>query len=49
MYATDSINTSHLILGRINIPNVEKAAIEDYGETIQNTQIEFELASQDTL
>ena len=45
--ASDSVITTHPILGKLNIPNVEKAAIEDYSESIQNTQIEIELASQE--
>jgi hypothetical protein len=45
---TDSINATHPILGRLNIPPAQKAAIEDYGESIQSTQMENELVSQDT-
>jgi hypothetical protein len=47
--ASDSVVTTHPILNKLNIPNAEKAAIEDYSESIQNTQIEMELASQETV
>lgn len=47
--ASDSVVTTHPILGKLNIPNAEKAAIEDYSESIQNTQFEIELASQETV
>jgi hypothetical protein len=45
--AKDTIATMHPILGRLNIPQAKKAAIEDYSETIQITQIENVLALQD--
>lgn len=45
---TDAANNGHPILGRLNIPEAHKAAIEDYSESIQSSQIEYELASQDT-
>jgi hypothetical protein len=35
------------ILGRLNILQAQKAAIEDYSETIQNSQMEQEIASQE--
>jgi hypothetical protein len=44
---TDSINSMHPMLARLNIPDAQKAAIEDYGESIQSTQMENELSSQD--
>jgi hypothetical protein len=42
------VNVLHPILGRLNIPQGQKTAIEDYSETIQTTQMEQEIASQDT-
>jgi hypothetical protein len=44
---TDSTNSTHPMLARLNIPDAQKAAIEDYGESIQSTQMENELSSQD--
>jgi hypothetical protein len=44
----DAVNVLHPILGRLNIPQGQKAAIEDYSETIQTTQMEQEIASQDS-
>ena len=44
----DTLNGLHPILGRLNIPLGQKAAIEDYSETIQTTQMEQEIASQDS-
>jgi hypothetical protein len=41
-------NTTHPILEWLNILVAQKVAIEDYGESIQNLQIENKLASQDT-
>jgi hypothetical protein len=41
-------NTTHPILEWLNILVAQKVAIEDYGESIQNLQIETKLASQDT-
>ena len=45
---TDSLSTTHLLLDRLNILLAEKAAIENYGKCIQSTQMENELASQDS-
>jgi hypothetical protein len=47
MRPTDSINSTHPMLARLNILDAQKAAIEDYGESIQSTQMENELSSQD--
>jgi hypothetical protein len=44
----DVVNVLHPILGRLNILQGQKAAIEDYSETIQTTQMEQEIASQDS-
>lgn len=45
----DPVTTMHPLLGGLNIPHAQKAALEDLGECIQSTQIEQELASQDAL
>ena len=37
----------HPLVGCLNIPDAEIAAIEDYGDGIQSTQVEFEIASLD--
>jgi hypothetical protein len=37
----------HPMVGRLNIPHAHKAAIEDYGDSIQSSQMETELASQE--
>ena len=44
----DATNIGHPILGCLNIPKAHKAAIEDYSDSIQSSQIECELASQET-
>jgi hypothetical protein len=46
--AGDSPSVMHPILGRLNIPHAQQAAIEDYGECIQSTQLDQELASLDS-
>jgi hypothetical protein len=43
----EAMTTLHPILGRLNIPDAQKAAIEDYGECIHSTQMDQELASLD--
>ena len=35
------------MVGRLNIPHAHKAAIEDYGDCIQSSQMETEIASLD--
>ena len=45
--ASDSLTPMHPLVGRLNIPDAETAAIEDYGDGIQSTQVEFEIASLD--
>lgn len=35
------------MVGRLNIPHAHKAAIEDYGDSIQSSQMELKLASLD--
>jgi hypothetical protein len=37
------------MLGKLNIPDFQKAAIEDYGDSIQSSQQESELASLDAV
>jgi hypothetical protein len=44
----DTSSTLHPILGRLNIPQAHQAAIEDYGECIQTTQLDQELAASDS-
>ena len=36
------------MLSKLNIPEAHKAAIEDYGDSIQSSQLESELASLDS-
>jgi hypothetical protein len=38
----------HPMLGRLNIPHAQQAAIEDYSKCIQSTQLDQELASLDS-
>ena len=45
--AFDSLTPMHPLVGRLNIPDAETTAIEDYGDGIQSTQVEFEIASLD--
>jgi hypothetical protein len=42
---TDPMSMTHPILGKLNIPQAHHAAIEDYGECIQTTQQDQELAT----
>jgi hypothetical protein len=45
--ATEPLNVSHPMVDRLNILDAHKAAIEDYGDSIQSSQLESELASLD--
>jgi cellobiose-specific phosphotransferase system component IIA len=42
------VNILHPMVGRLNIPLAHKAVIEDYGDSIQSSQMESELASMDS-
>jgi hypothetical protein len=42
------MSTLHPILGKLNIHDAHKAAIEDYGKCIQSTQMDQELVSLDS-
>jgi hypothetical protein len=44
----DTLNSTHPILGKLNIPQAHQAAIKDYGECIQTTQLDQELAASDS-
>ena len=46
--ADDSASVIHPMLSKLNIPEAHKAAIEDYGDSIQSSQLESELASLDS-
>jgi hypothetical protein len=46
--AADSGTSLHPILGRLNIPHAHQAALEDFGECIQSTQMDQEMASHDS-
>jgi hypothetical protein len=37
MRPTDSINSTHPMLARLNIPEAQKETIEDYGKNIQSS------------
>jgi hypothetical protein len=43
----DSFPAIHPMLSKLNIPEAQKAAIEDYGDSIQSSQLESKLASLD--
>jgi hypothetical protein len=43
--AGESAGSMHPILGRLNIPHAHQAALEDFGECIQSTQMDQEMAS----
>jgi hypothetical protein len=43
--AGESASSMHPILGRLNIPHAHQAALEDFGESIQSTQMDQEMAS----
>jgi hypothetical protein len=45
--AAETLDVLHPMVGRLNIPHAHKAAIEDYGDNIQSSQMESELASLD--
>ena len=45
--AAEHVEALHPMVGRLNIPAAHKAAIEDYGDSIQSSQMEYELASLD--
>lgn len=45
--AAETMDALHPMVGRLNIPDAQKAAIEDYGDSIQSSQMESELASLD--
>ena len=47
--ADETPNIVHPILGRLNILKAHKVVIKDYGYSIQCSQMESELASQDTV
>lgn len=44
----DTFLATHPMLNKLNIPDAHKAAIEDYGDSIQSSQLESKLASSDT-
>jgi hypothetical protein len=46
--ATDSVSSLHPIVGRLNIPQTHQVALEDFGESIQSTQMDQEMVSQDS-
>jgi hypothetical protein len=43
----EPLDVLHPMVGRLNIPHAHKAAIEDYEDSIQSSQMESELASLD--
>lgn len=43
----ETLDALHPMVGRLNIPDAHKAAIEDYGDSIQSSQMELEHASSD--
>jgi hypothetical protein len=43
----EPLDVLHPMVGRLNIPHAHKVAIEDYGDNIQSSQMESELASLD--
>jgi hypothetical protein len=45
--AAETLDVLHPMVGRLNILHAHKAAIEDYGDSIQSSQMESELASLD--
>ena len=44
----ETASTMHPMLGRLNIPQAHQAALEDFGECIQSTQMDQEMASADS-
>ena len=45
--AVETLEILYPMVGRLNIPHAHKAAIEDYGDSIQSFQMETEIASLD--
>ena len=46
--AGEAASSMHPILGKLNIPHAHQAALEDFGESIQSTQMDQDMVSADS-